>query len=162
MSCTRNLHSKPQIAEIILINKINTLPKGRVFFISKNSVKSIANKIIKVYNVNQKGSAVMPDTSNIIIAVYCIIIFTVFFSIQYFCCVKIKTKAIRYIPMGITVAFEVLCALIYLGFFGEWSGSFLGGVNRLFAAIMAVPVTIALIAEILAVFAFKVFRIKED
>ena len=104
----------------------------------------------------------MPDTSNIIVALYCIVIFAVFYTMQYFCCVKIKTKIIRYIPIWITLSFGILCVLIYLGFFGEWSGSFLGGVNRLFAAIMAVPVTIALIAEILAVFAFKVFRIKED
>ena len=104
----------------------------------------------------------MPDTSNLIIVMYGIIIFAVFYCIQYFCCSKIKTKTVKYIPIWITLIFAGLSVLIYIGFFGEWSGSFLGGVNKLFAAIMAVPVIIALIAEILAVFAFKMFRIRED
>ena len=104
----------------------------------------------------------MTETSNIIIILYSVVIFVVFFAIQYICCLKIKTQKVRAIPLWITLAFEVLCVLIYLGVFGQWNGDFLGGMNRLFAALMAIPTTIALIAEILAVFAFKIFRIKED
>ena len=70
-----------------------------------------------------------------------------FFGLQCLFCFKAKKTAVKLIPVYITLLGLLLCVLMYLGVFGNWSGGFIGNVNRIFAVVFGVIIIIAAIGE---------------
>ena len=74
---------------------------------------------------------------------------------------KAKSKTIRLVPVFMTAIGFLLCFMMYIGVFGNWSGGFLGNANRLFAIVFGVILLIAAFGET-AAWAFRWFRKKNS
>ena len=79
-----------------------------------------------------------------------------FFTVQLLLCFKVRKLSVKLIPVYFLSLCIIFCVTWYLGVFGTGDG-FLNA-NRIGAAILAIPVGIASIGDVIAWLVYKRFR----